>query len=331
VSPDGPTPDGPIPDAPEKALYAYQAIDAPSPRTRLVYDPERQAIYAANRFDQQIERFAFGNGMWSALPPLTVANLTDLALTLDHSSLIVVVRQEIDEIALTGGTFTPEKRATNPDPFCGAFFDQAAVTSNGKIFLVRNLAGCSGSVNSYFYGVQSHELTSSVSLFDGIAGASADGSRIYAGESNLSPAQLVIVYNPASDTFATSLVIADLRAVSVSGDASRVVLEDEQVYGRSLTLLGNLPGGGVVLVSRDASRAFVYREDGLVPRIDIYDLNGELQTDMRYPLLKTVMLPDSPDSFGGIHPRVAMTSTPDDSVVFLSGDRRLLVVPVRGM
>lgn len=120
----------------------------------------------------------------------------------------------------------------------------------------------------------------------------------------------------------------NLNAVSVSGDASRVILQDRYVYSRSLTLTGNLPNHGVALASRDSSRAFVYVEDTAGARLEVYNLTGPLQSGARYPLLRTVMLPDPANGAGSFHRPVAMTSSLDDAVVFISGDSKLLVVPV---
>ena len=115
------------------------------------------------------------------------------------------------------------------------------------------------------------------------------------------------------------------------GDASRVVLQNTLVYSRTLTLLGNLPPNGVVLASRDSRRAFIYRDDESGPRLEVYDLNGMLQIGAFFPRLRTLRLPDLPNMARGTLQRISMTTTADDSFVFVSGDRKLLVVPVAGI
>lgn len=327
----GPT-DGTLSDAELVILapptFGYSAIDAPSARRRIIYDAERQAIYAVNRLDQQIERFAYSNGTWSALPPRVMPLLNDIALAPNGRSLIAITDEAINEISLTNGLFAPVRRADNPDPFCGGFFDQVVPANHGKFFVVFNLRDCSGSRYAYLYDMRSHLLSTTTWLYNGLAAASADGSRVYAGSNGLSPAPSVHTFNSLSNTTSSSSVFHNLHAVSVSGDASRVVLQNHLVYSRSLTLLGNVPYSGTVLASRDSSRAFIYLEDAPGPRLEIYDLNGPLQAGALYPLLKTVMLLDSANGPGAFHPRVAMASSPDDSIVFVSGDSKLLVVPV---
>ena len=306
----------------------YQAIEAPSPRERLVFDAARQAIYAVNTLDQQIERFTFTGGQWAAISPVVVPELTDIAILPDGETLIVLDREHVSDISLTSGAFTPTLRATLLDTFCGAFLDKLAAGSNNKAFIVVNYGGCSGFSSSRIYDTVSHSLTTSTSLYNGTAAASADGTRIYAGSNGISPADNVVIYNPQSNTSSSTSVRFNLFAVSVSGDASRVILQSSSVYSRALTLLGNLAPNGVALASRDSSRAFVYRGDAPGPRLDVYDLNGALQPGAMFPLLRTIRLPDSPNATNAGLNAVTMTSNGNDSLVFISGDRRVLVVPV---
>jgi len=249
-------------------------------------------------------------------------------MTPNGRELIALDRDAISEISLTDGLFSLVRRVGNPDPFCGGFFDQAAAADNGKIFVVFALSGCYGDTPTYLYDILDHSLSANSSLYDGIAAASADGSRIYAGGANTSPSQLVQIFESQSNTISNSTVDLNLTAVSVSGNASHVILENTYVYSRSLTLTGNIPFGGVALASRDSSQAFVYVDDAAGTRIEVYNLNGPLQSGALYPLLKTVMLPDSANGTGSFHRPVAMTSSLDDAVVFVSGDSKLLVVPV---
>ena len=87
---------------------------------------------------------------------------------------------------------------------------------------------------------------------------------------------------------------------------------------------------GVTLASRDSTRAYVYRDDstGGGPRLDIYNLNGSLQSGAVYPLLKSVSLADFPNTSTGTYNAIAMAETPDGNTVFVSGNSKILVVPV---
>ena len=311
----------------------YQALDAPGYRTRLIYDAAHAALYAVNRADAAIERFARTSGVWAARAPVAVTGLTDLALTQGAGALVVLATDVISEIALADGAFTSVKRVDNPDTFCGGFFDNAATASGGKIFIAFSLRTCSGYAHSYLYDVADHTLATSGSLYRGIVAASGDGSRVYAGSNGVSPAPAILIYDAATATLTPSAVTDNVVSLSVSGDASRVVLDDRAVYSRALVPLGSLPGAGAgagaaVIVSRDATKAFLYREDAPGPRVEIYDLTGALGAGEAYPLARTVAVADAANASSGTHPRVVMTTTEDDGVVFVSGDRRVLVVPI---
>jgi IPT/TIG domain/Viral BACON domain len=312
--------------------YTYQAIDAPSNRSRIVLDAERQVLYGVNELDQQIERYAFSAGIWSASSSYVLPELTDVALAPNGRSLVALTRNSISDIDLVSGPFIAEPRAANPDPHCGSYFDQLSILNNGKAFIVFNLGQCSGFTPSYLYDLYDHSVDANSYfagwLYNGIAAASADGSRVYAGSNGVSPAQPVKILNALSNSITDSGAAYNLNAVTVSGNASRVILQNEVVYSRALTVTGNLPAGGVVLASRDSSRAFVYRDDGGQPRIVVHNLNGALLPGAVYPVLKTVALVDSPTTNAGEYLTISMAATPDDATVFVSGNRRILVVPV---
>jgi hypothetical protein len=306
---------------------SYQAISAPSTRGRLVYDAERETLYAVNRTDQSIERYARSGSTWSALSPIIVPSVQDVDLSPGGGSLLVASAGGIGEMVL--GTASPSvvQRATNPDTFCGGYFAQLAVPNGGKALVVFKLASCSGFSESYLYDLGTHALTRTTMLYNGFAAASADGSRVYMGSNGVSPAQPVSILNALDNSVTSGPAAYNLYSATVSGDASRVLLEDADVYSRSLSLTGHVPAGGGVVVSRDSSRAIVYRDDGTAgARLEVYDLNGALVAGALYPLAQTLKLADAPSGAAGR--RVQLAMTPDGSAVFVSGDARILVVPV---
>ncbi|WP_437673939.1 hypothetical protein [Sorangium sp. So ce131] len=309
----------------------YQALSAPSPRRRLVYDAERQTLYAVNRLDQQIERYRFAEGTWTVEAPYTLPELTDLDLATNGRSLIATTKDAVNDIPLGVSPFRATARAGLPDPHCGAYLDQVHASNDGHLLIMSQYAMCSGFSPAYLYDMLASSprtsLSGAGSFFMGLAGASADGSRIYVGGNGLSPPENVQIFNSLTNTFSYGPPAHSLVAVSVSGDASRVILQRYIVYSRALSLTGNLPGG-VALASRDSSRAFAYRDNGGRPRLVVYDLNAEVTGDAQYPELSTIDLPDSPISPEGRRDAISMAATPDDRVVFVSGDRKLLVVPV---
>jgi hypothetical protein len=322
--------------------YTYQAINAPSTRsalaydTRLVYDAERQTLYGADRLDQQIENYTLTAGAWSAGAPYVLPQLTDLALSPDGRLLLALTQNAVSDIPLTGAAFTAAPRASNPSAFCGQFLDSLYVTNDGIALVNSELSDCSGYTQVYAYDERSYTLSNvqnaNFELYNGTLAVSADGSKVYAGSNGLSPAQPIVTYSAFDHTVSTDQSVTyNLNAATVSGNASRVILQSTDVYAGALTITGNLPATpGTTLASRDSTRAYVYSDDaaGGGPRLAIYNLNGALQTGALYPLLKTVTLADAANASPGEYGIITMAETPDGNTVFISGNAKLLVVPV---
>jgi hypothetical protein len=316
----------------EPPAFTYQAIDAPGRRTRIVYDAERLALYAVDRTREQLEQYEYAMGTWSASSSSAISNLMDIGLTPNGRELITLTRDFVGEIDLNASAPAPAWRIPNPDPFCGGHFDSLAMPNNGKALIVFKLSGCSGFTPSYRYDVRSYTLTPPQNfdgwLYSGTVGAGADGSRMYAGSNGVSPQQAIEIYSSETDTGANGPVAYSVTAISVSGNASRVIFQNEHVHDRDLALTGHLATLGVALASHDSSKAFVYRDDGDDPRIDVYDLDGALLPGDMYPVVQTIDLPDAPNAASNEHWAVTMAASPDDKTLFVSGTARILVVPV---
>ena len=308
-------------------MYSYQAIDAPGTPRRLIYDVERQMLYTGSFDDQRIERFSFSNGTWTRQLEIAIPALSDIAMAPDGRSLIVVKEGEIDEMSLSDGQYVPVERAPFPGPSTGcSFFSHAEAASNGKLLLFSGIHG-SGVCPAYFYDLVSSSMVETEGFDFVSSGVSRDGSRIYAHAG--SSLDAFLIYDALAGT--TSHVFTNLAApyaISVDRDGSRVILNDANVYDRAFRSTGNVQSQGpfATLISHDGSRAFVCQSYYIQPRVDVYDLNGPLQPGAMYPLIESIPLPDppsDPDAYA-----MAMTSTPDDTVLFIAGANRLLVVPV---
>jgi len=307
--------------------FAYQAIDAHGTRKRLLYDAERQMLYSGSWSDQRIERFSYAGGTWTKQPEIAVAALADIAMAPDGRSLIVVKEGEIDEMSLSDGQYFPVERAPFPNTSAPCnFFSHFEAASNGKLVLFSAVHG-SGICPAYFYDLVTSAMVRGEGFYLPAAGVSRDGSRIYAhGDFSSDP---FMVYDALSGTTADSFTdVSAPYAFSIDGDGSRMILDDRQVYNGAFRNTGNVPYQGpfATRISHDGSRAFIYPFTGR-PRIEIYDLNGPLQSGAMYPLIATIPVPDAAN--GANEYEMAMTSTPDDAVLFVSGASKLLVIPIQ--
>jgi len=309
----------------DKAPLAAQAIEAPSTRERLVFDGERRTLYAVNRSDQQIERYHEDAGSWTVQKPLAVPELMDVAMGLGGRSLLAISKTVVFEIDLTAEKFAAKQRAVSPDLFCGNYFYQLAVANDGNVLIVPRMSQCSGFNNSFTYSSRDQSIVSgNPPTYDGNLVGSYDGSRIFFGGGLAS----VSFYSALTSSFTNgSSAPAGGEDMSVSGNASRVIMGTD-VRSGSLSLTGKLPAGGVALAAIDSTRAFVFRSDDDGAHLVVHDLEGVLEAGALYPVQKTIDLAQSvadPTDQGAV---IRMTSTPDDSAIFISGPQRILVVPV---
>ena len=309
------------------AQLTYQAFDLPSLPSRLVYDAERRALYVAEPRDQQLLHFVHANGGWSSQPPHLVTKLTDIVMAPDGRSLLVLDTSALSAMSLTDGAFSMTPLMQRPSWSCDLLV-QLHVAGNGKVFLMladsRGPYGCL----DLSYDLRTRSTDTTIAFFDAPTGAtSGDGDRVYLRDSTFD--DYFLIYDATADrTERTQLGEQYLLSLSISDNASRLIVNDADVYDRSLRRLGRFPSRDVTssAVSRDASRAFVYAQDPPGPRLEVYDLNGELQPQGIYPLIATYTLPDP---HAANRHELTMTVAPDGATVFIAGTRKLIVVPVQ--
>lgn len=174
--------------------YTYAAISAPSIRTKIVYDAERQALYGVDQQDQEIQFYSYSAGAWVTGSPYVLPQLTDLDLLPDGKSLLVLTRNAIDEMPLDQTPSIAQAVASNPNTFCGQYFAHLAAANDGKVMIVSDLSGCSGFTPSFLFdalnpggGVVENPYFVGW-LYNGIVAASADGSEVYAGTNDIAAA-----------------------------------------------------------------------------------------------------------------------------------------------
>lgn len=303
---------------------AYQVISAPTTRTHLIVDAERSTLYAANPADQELEIYRYTGGTLVASSPLVIVGLQDAALSPDGKSLVVVSNQGVSEVDLTQSTLQAQMMASVPYPL------YIAMGNDGKYFITTNCASCSGFTQSYLYDGRSKVLGTPSTypynyFYEGYLAGSADGSHIYIGSNGVSPAQTVSAFTAKDDTLTATPANFNLYAASVSRNASRVILQNTEVFDINLNLLGHIPGNNGSVVSPDATRAYAFsNSSGAV--LNVYDLTAALITGAKYPLLQSITLANDPGySYSG---SVQLAVSADQKTVFVSGTNSILAVPV---
>ena len=309
---------------------SYQVINVAGSRSHLIYDAERAALYAVNQQSQELEVYRYSGGSWSADSPLVALNLEDAALSPDGKKLVATSDASMLEIDLTKRPLQAVHTAANPDSFCAEYLDHLAMGNDGRYLVVPSYKECSGSAEAYIYDSQSQTLTQAATypngdFYEPYLGGAADGSRVYISETGLSPTQPMWIYNSLGDYLSQSSTDNEVYTISVSRDASRVILGQTAVYDTNLTQLGNIPTGGASVVSPDATRAYAY-SNANGPTLEVYDLTAPLGSGANYPLLKSVPLANDPGSAYVYGVQLAVSS--DGKTLFISGTDSILVVPL---
>lgn len=301
------------------------SIESASRREKILYDAERQQLFAVNRDDSIVERYKLIDGNWVQLAYLAVPALTDISLSPDGNILLVLSKKNIYTVDLHSENFQSTLVRFLDSDWCGIYMDHGAMTNTGDYLIVQKYENCSGYTDFAKFSLQEGNFSEiNFRAYNGIAIATTDGSRVYIGGNGLSPAPEVSMYQSLDGSFTTTPVNYNLSAISVGKDGSKVILQDTDVYSSSLVLLGNLPYG-VALVSGDSSKAYIYRDDHSQPRVEVYDLNGTLQLGAIYPLVNTINVAPILSNNGALY-NVKMVESPEGKTLFLSGDLRIAVI-----
>jgi IPT/TIG domain len=346
-------------NVPSYAAATLAFPSAPQELSALLYDPERNALLAAARYekreDDQLIRFTYSGGQWSAPVSISVPGITDLAFSPDGSTLLVATERalvEYDPSTLTAGaSFSPTDAVfTRPD----VFFRSLGIPNDGYVVLSTiTTAPIPGPL--YVYSTQDHTFTLIDDLLtqqnNGIIGASASGSFVALMPSADSSVSRVLMYDgsqqrfsslfnapvytslrrnrsarPALDRAGTlSILNAATDSFTLNSTFSNTVVYDNKTAQR----IGRLPVNTAAMVLKpDATRAYALQFDILpdeVVELRTYDLTQRLaNSEAEYPQIGTA-LPLSLKRT--VREAFAMVATPDASTLFLGSSFGVIVQP----
>jgi hypothetical protein len=338
--------------------YAAATLAYPStPRSvnALLYDPERNTLLVAAQYEQrendQLIRFTYSAGQWSAPVSSPVPFIEDLAFSPDGSTLLVATEQaltEYDPATLAAG-------ASYALPTAAARLRSLAVANDGYAIVAADTLD-SGGLILYAYSTQDHTFTGlneeyrSDYTIDVVAGASASGSyvtlvpsirlttlnlpTISASLYDASAQRLYSLANvphaggrasarPALDRAGSLSVLHATLGPAAGGTA--VVVYDNKTQQQ----LGRLPNStGATFLNSDATRAYALSLRGVslsdANELRTYDLTQPpAAVDAEYPQIGAG-LPLSLQRGSG---PFAIMATSDVSTLFLAGGSGLVVQP----
>ena len=337
--------------------FAYAAVPTGGIKRSVVYDAQRRSIYAVNVENEALNRFRFDGSTW-VLDATSVPSILDAGLSPDGSALLV---------SATPGTLRLLDPATLATSFTLAVPDGLArnltyvghgisTTSDGRSWLP---LGSTGWNELGYFDHATRTLQprpSQPDLRPSFYGGpwtmvTRDGNRMMVVQSgSISPSPPALIYDTSAGLLADNAVgLTYLYEASFSDDGSRVLIDNYEVRGRELGLVGRL-GTGIdtgwtaihSTISPDGRRVYVLAladnvpAEGpttLLPRIYVYDSSTSDPVTSQLPVVGMFELQHFPscrvyDYVLCPLTRPRMTMAPDGQTLFLAGNQHLVVAPV---
>ena len=330
---------------------------APQQVRGLVYDPVAKALLVSLKYadtaNNQLLRYAFESSAWQPPASVTIADLRDIVLSLDGSTLLAATESALLE--LNPATLAIAKNVPRPaSPFTQERLKGLALANDGNVVVTTGLAsGFTGSSQLYLYSPAQSSFTQAQvtgagfsQFYHAVAGAPANGAYVIILQGFLSPAQPVYRYNASTRTLAsTGFPISHGKpALAENGNVpafdragSRMIVPEATasnvpVFDMSFELRGALPSTTVAYaVGPDAQRAYALVRESGTCLLRAYTLGGvaagstAVLTEITNAIVPaTITCPTT----GGFNER-KMVLTPADDTAFIAGELGIAVVRLR--
>ena len=333
-------------------------LAAPQQVRGLVYEPLSKALLVslkhADTANNQLLRYAYESSAWQPPTSATIADLRDIALSLDGSTLFAVTEPALLE--LNPATLSVAKTVPRPasTPFTQERLKGLAVANDGNVVVTTGLAsGFTGSSQLYFYSPAQSSFTQAQvtgagfsQFYHAVAGAPTNGAYVNILQGFLSPAQPVYRYNASTRTLSsTGFPISHGKpALAENGNVpafdragSRMIVPEATasnvpIFDMSFQLRGALPSTTVAYaLSPDAQRAYALTRESGSCLLRAYTLGGvaagstAVLTEITNAIVPaTITCPTT----GGFNER-KMIVTPADDTAFIAGELGIAVVKLR--
>ncbi|MFC5480949.1 hypothetical protein [Massilia suwonensis] len=326
------------------ATFSAQLIATAGEKGGMLYDPERKAVYVANKALHSVMRFSYNGSSWD-MSSVPVPSVGSLAMTPDRKS--VVVTSASSGIVLLDPA-TLQVQASYADRNVGnqwITLPFLAVTNNGRAYF----GGESWSDLRYFDLVARQFVTvpdAYYSLHNGPwFSISGDGARLNLVQtSGLSSFPPMLYMDSADGIVKTNPVGLNFwYTASQSLRGERFVEDTYRVWDRDFALIGNLAlpdyswRGTTTAVSPDGARVYMlafnwgaYNMTGAAPRVYVFDSSKRVVSTTDLPLLGYFTLGGSPScqTSSDCNLRAWTAISPDGKTLFFAGDTHLVVAPI---
>lgn len=336
--------------------YAAAAIATPGNKRTILFDAQRQAVYAVNVENQTLERIRFDGSAWQR-DVINVPSILDAGIGPDGTQLVVSSKQKVLRL-IDASDFSTRLTLNHTPGFLEAlsYVSQGIPAGhNGRSWLASGEGW--GSTLSYF-DHRSQRIVTHTNREAGLA-EDFDGGPWLAMARN--GERLLVVPN-ASNTAPKPMLYLDSSIdmlkrnagnmswayeMQLSDDGSRVLFDFETVRDSNFTLLGQLPTLPTGYVRRasamapNGTRVYVvaYPSSDMlnpnapataVPRVFVYDSSAANPGSLALAEVGQFNLIDYPacrsNEASCIRPRA--TISPDGQTLFVVGNEKLVVAPI---
>lgn len=289
----------------------------------LVFDAERSALLlATDAGGGSISRYSYAGGSWSAPETRALANVQDVALSIDGGTLVAVSRTQVtpfDAATLTAGT------AVNPPTLvANSFLKSIAMTNSNRAVITSGIAQ-SANTAVYAFDIGASAIGQAATVLNNATpGVSANGSLVafVQGDPSVTADPAVYKYTATDDQFTLAGIALKQNGIApiLNRDATRYIFNGTRVYNAEFALLGTLPATTLAVALRpDGLRAYTY--DSAAGGVLTFDLSATAGGNAYSAIGSALALPGDPG------PGVRMTISPDGRTLFLAGATQIVVQP----
>jgi hypothetical protein len=328
----------------------------------LAFDPVTQTLFVgvglSGPTSNQVLAYTFASGAWQLPIPATVANLRNLALSLDRTRLLALTDTtvvDLDPATLVAQAATP--RTVDGTTAGDAFLKGIVATNDGQAFIVSNTSSGLGFSQHWLYAVAARTFsTPFASYFSPEIGGPDNGTRAVIVQGGV--ASTVQQYNAFTGLVsATPLVLTHFHPVAgrqeninlpaFDRDGNRMLVAGvsgatfHAVYDANFSELGRVPSTDLVsgnpvntaayALSPDGKRAYILQigTTGNVCRVRAFDLAVSPGPGVLYQEVTVVGFPidlSSSCPASGFDQATRILVNPPGDTLFIAGNRVIRIV-----
>ena len=338
------------------AQLAY--VTQPQNMRGLAFDPVTQTLFVGVGFsspaNNQVLSYTFANGLWQLPQSVAVANLRNIALSLDRARLLALTDTTIVELSPTSliaqATTTPtDVNTTTTDAFLKgivptndglAFITSSSLTTTGRHWLY-NVAGrtVTGPFNSYAFPATGGPDNGTRAVI--VQGGTAQPVQQYSAfTGQVSAMRLALShFHPAAGR------VENINLPAFDRNGSRMLVAGfnggtfHAVYDANGDELGRVPSGDLTAttaayaISPDAARAYILQIGAGICRVRAFDIKTPPGAGLQYQEVTITgfpinLSPNCPGSAFDTPSRILLN--PPGDTLFIAGDRLIRVVRLPG-